>query len=129
MSPATTSDTLYAAALLQAVEAAGEDVLTLCEGLSGEELRRSRLTRLKLVQLLQAMSQSLLGVPPSARTDMPEIDWEGWLALPRALTDPDLNQAHEALLMGTQALVPATLMWFRVYRPQSPQWFEAPLPH
>jgi uncharacterized protein with HEPN domain len=115
---------LFAASLLKSVVEAGEGVLTLAEGLQDDELRRSRLTRQTLLRLLQEMAAALTAVPPEARAAMPEIDWPGWLALPQAIGHADANQAHDGLVFGVHSLVPATLMWFRVYQPQHPQWFD-----
>lgn len=116
----------YTASLLRATEQAGEGVLTLAEGLADGELKRSRLTRRAITQQLQALAQALAGVPALACQAMPEIDWAGWRAMPAALGHPEPAQADDALLMCVHALVPATLMWLRVYRPQQPQWFAAP---
>lgn len=53
---------------------------------------------------------------PAARAEMPELDWSGWEALrPRfaALAGEPLD---EALWFACTALVPATLLWPRVYQ-------------
>ena len=116
----------FVSGLLRAAIEAGEGVLTLAEGLQPEDLQRSRLTRQALLTLLRDLGTAMTAVPPPARQAMPEIDWDGWLALPRALQHNDTEQAHEALVMGVYSLVPATLLWFRVYQPQCPTWFSAP---
>ncbi len=123
---ATTIDAeaIYTASLLWTAEQAGEGVLTLTEGLEDAELKRSRLTRRAVTQQLQALAQALSAVPPKACQAMPEIDWAGWRAMPAVLSHVDATMADDALLMCVQALVPATLMWMRVYRPQQPQWFQ-----
>lgn len=123
MSVALNTEALYAASLLQAAEQAGEGVLTLTEGLQADELKRSRLTRRAVIQQLLAMAQALSAMPALTRQAMPEIDWDGWRMLPGPLRHDDARQADDALLTSVQAMVPATLMWFRVYRPQHPQWF------
>jgi hypothetical protein len=115
---------LFTASLLKSVVEAGEGVMTLAEGLEDDELRRSRLTRQTLLRLMREMADALSSVPPEALAAMPEIDWAGWAGLPAALGQPDANQAHDGLVFGVHSLVPATLMWFRVYQPQHPEWFD-----
>jgi hypothetical protein len=92
------------AALLQAINEAGEGVLILVEGVEDEELLASRLTR------AEVMRQSSL-----ATTGL-------------ALAGPAGPARDEALVTAARALVPATLMWMRVYKTAQPDWF-APTHH
>lgn len=113
---------LTASALLGVIEAAGTDVLTLAEGLTEDELVRSRITRTEIRRLLLTMAQTADGLPPALRERVPEIDWAGWTALAVALNGSEA-QVCDALWHGVRSQVPATLMWLRVYRQNQPELF------
>jgi len=53
---------------------------------------------------------------------MVEIDWNGWsiLGVQLKLTG---SAERDALWFGVRSLVPATLMWLRVFRESTPQLF------
>jgi uncharacterized protein with HEPN domain len=114
---------MITAPMLTLVEAAGEAVLTLTEGLQQGELLRSRLTRAE-VQRLQRLADTLADAPDALRQLMPEIDWAGWRATRLALPDAGAQQ-DEALWFAVRSLVPATLSWLRVYRRSHPHLFQA----
>lgn len=110
-------------ALLSLIEQTGLDVATLAEGLDEADLRRSRLTRAELLRQLRLMANSAMAVPPSAREDMPELDWEGWRLLALRLQAETGDDLDEAIWFAMQSVVPATLLWLRVYRQNQPQLF------
>ncbi|WP_028312836.1 hypothetical protein [Derxia gummosa] len=110
-------------ALLTIVEDAGSAVLTLIEGVEQQEFLRSRLTRTEVLLQTKTVSDALAGVPEATRPLLPEIDWAGWNAAARAIADPTSPDAEDALWFAITALLPATLMWLRVYRKDQPQLF------
>lgn len=114
---------IAASALLGLIEQAGRDVATLAEGLDEADLRRSRLTRAELLRQLRLMAHSVEALPPSARAHMPEIDWEGWCLMGLRLRPDHGEDLDEALWFAASSLVPATLLWLRVYRQSQPQLF------
>lgn len=114
---------LLAGALLGILEKASVDVLTLCEDLEQQELLRSRLTRVEVLRHLLRMADSAQQVPPEVRTGLPEIDWDGWIALGRTLRLPAGSALDDALWFAVRSLVPATAMWLRVYREEQPDRF------
>ncbi|WP_085318352.1 hypothetical protein [Derxia lacustris] len=110
-------------ALLTIVEDAGSAVLTLIEGVTQEEFRRSRLTRSEVLLHTKTVSDALASIPEATRPLLAEIDWPGWSACARAIADPTSPDADDALWFAITALMPATLMWMRVYRKDQPQLF------
>jgi len=118
---------MYGAALLKAIEEAGEAVMTLTEGLQDSELLASRLTRHEVARQLRLFTEAASALPIERREGMPEVDWGGIAAAGLALAGPRGAALDDALIFGVRALVPATLMWLRVYRQQSPQWFSMTL--
>lgn len=114
---------IAASALRSLIEQTGLDVATLAEGLDEADLRRSRLTRAELLRQLRLMANSAVAVPPSAREDMPELDWEGWRLLALRLQAETGDDLDQALWFAIQSVVPATLLWLRVYRQNQPQLF------
>ena len=111
------------ASLLSIIEEAGIAVLTLTEGLEKEEFLASRLTRAETLRQIKIISESLGSLPLNAQALLAEIDWGGWQSVARQL---DLTQhaEPEALWFSVRSLVPATLMWLRVYRQNQPEIFE-----
>lgn len=110
-------------ALLALIEESGLAVVTLAEGLEEADLRRSRLTRSEILRYLRLLAQSVMAVPPAAREDMPELDWAGWALLSPRLQAASGDDLEEAIWFATHSVVPATLLWLRVYRQGQPQWF------
>lgn len=110
-------------ALLALVEQSGLAVVTLAEGLDEADLRRSRLTRAEVLRHLRVLARSAQALAPSVREDMPELDWEGWRLLGAPLQADAGDDLEAALWFGVSSLVPATLLWLRVYRQSQPQWF------
>lgn len=110
-------------ALLALIEQSGMAVLTLIEGLAREELLRSRLTRAEVQRQLTTLARSAAQVEPAARAAMPELDWPGWDALGPRLAGPPGEALDEALWFACESLVPATLLWLRVYQQGQPELF------
>jgi len=118
---------MFNAASLLIVEEAGSSVLILTEGLEKEEFLRSRLTRREVCRQLSIVAKGFDGMPAQAQAAMPEIGWDGWRAAARLLATPG-PELDETLWFAVQSLVPATLMWLRVYRENQPQLFSFPVP-
>lgn len=113
------------ASLLSIIEEAGIAVLTLTEGLEKDEFLSSRLTRAETARQLKIMSDSIASLPQSTQTLLEEIDWNGWQSLALRIDKTE----DEALWFAACSLVPATLMWLRVYRKNQPEVFDfKPLP-
>lgn len=101
--------------LTEIIEEAATVVLTLTEGLEREEFLRSRITRPVVTKQLLKIADALAETRDHAGADMPELDWDAWLAM-----GPRLAQDDEALWFVIHALTPATLSWVRFYgRPES----------
>lgn len=111
------------ASLLSIIEEAGVAVLTLTEGLEKDEFLASRLTRPETRRQLKIMSESAANLPPQTQSLLAEVDWNGWQSVARQLGASD-DAAEEALWFALRSLVPATLMWLRVYRKNQPEIFE-----
>jgi uncharacterized protein with HEPN domain len=118
-----TGSRIATSALLALIEQSGLAVATLAEGLEEADLRRSRLTRAEVLRHLRVLARSAIAVPPSAREDMPELDWEGWRLLSLRLQAETGEDLDEAIWFATHSVVPATLLWLRVYRQGQPQLF------
>ncbi|MHB1144478.1 MAG: ribonuclease HepT family protein [Thiobacillus sp.] len=110
------------ASLLSIIEEAGVAVLTLTEGLEKDEFLASRLTRAETQRQLKIMSESAANLPPQTQRLLAEVDWGGWQSVARQLAASG-DAEQEALWFAIHALVPATLMWLRVYRKDQPEVF------
>lgn len=111
------------ASLLSIIEEAGVAVLTLTEGLEKDEFLASRLTRAETQRQLKIMGESAANLQPQMQALLAEVDWSGWQRVARQL-DASGDAAEDALWFAVRALVPATLMWLRVYRTNQPEVFE-----
>lgn len=114
---------LETSALLAIIEQAGLAVLTLVENLSQDELQRSRLTRVAVHSQLITLSNSLANLAPTLQANMPELGWDGWNGLQAALQGPPGPTLDDALWFACGSLVPATVLWLRVYRKDKPALF------
>lgn len=114
--------TLVSGALLNILQEAGEAVMTMTEMIEDDEFFASRLTQREVVRQMRIMGSTIRNISPDLRRQLAEIDWKGWEVLSRQLASGD-DLAREALWFGVRSLVPATLLWLRVYRQQSPEWF------
>jgi len=102
-------------ALFEIIEEAGAAVLILTEEVEQEEFIRSRLTRAEVRRQLLVMADILAEVSAETSRRMPELEWACWKTTARALQG-DTAAANEALWFAARSLVPATIMWLRVYR-------------
>ena len=117
------------ASLLSIIDEAGVAVLTLTEGLDKDEFLASRLTCTETLHQVRIMGASTGNVPPQAQALLPEVEWRGWHTVAQQLDESHETQG-EALWFAVRSLVPATLMWLRVYRQNQPQifqWASAPV--
>jgi len=116
---------MLSGALFAIIEEAGAAVLILTEEVEREEFLASRLTRAEARRQLLVMADMLAEVGAGTRQRMPELEWAGWQAMARALRGEDANpdNADEALWFAIRSLVPATVMWLRVYRKSQPELF------
>jgi uncharacterized protein with HEPN domain len=114
---------VLAAALHGLMEQAGLAVATLIEGLEREELLRSRLTRAEVLRQLKSLADSATQVEPAMRAAMPELDWSGWDAMRSRFAAPAGVALDETLWFACTALMPATLLWLRVYQQSQPALF------
>lgn len=110
-------------ALLGILEQSGTAIMTLVEGVDGDEFFQSRLTRQTVQGYLNNMSESAGNLSPDIKTHLAEIDWAGWAALGRSIKSGFSDQTNEAVWFAIQSLVPATLLWLRVYRKNEPKLF------
>lgn len=118
---------LETSALLGIVNQAGTAVAILVEWLERDELLRSRLTRAEVLRQIRTLADSLDRIEPAVRRGMPELDWQGWEALRPRLSGPAGAELDEALCFACESLVPATLLWLRVYRQSQPRLFKMQL--
>lgn len=109
--------------LLSLIEQTGTSVAILIEGLEREELLRSRLTRFEVLRQLKTLADSAAQVDPVDRADMPELDWDGWNAMRLRFSGPSGPALDDALWFACESLVPATLLWLRVYQQSQPELF------
>ncbi|UJW82542.1 hypothetical protein [Hydrogenophaga sp. SL48] len=114
-------------ALLGLIQNACESVLILVEQLPREELMRSRLTRAEVQRQLATLAASVAQIEPEQRATMHELDWSGWALMRVQLAGPPGETLDEALWFASQSLVPATLLWLRVYRQSQPDLFRMSL--
>lgn len=121
------SQPLLHSALLGLIQGACESVLILVEQLPREELMRSRLTRGEVQRQLATVAASVAQIEPGQRATMPELDWSGWALMRVQLAGPPGETLDEALWFACQSLVPATLLWLRVYRQSQPELFRMSL--
>ncbi|RUP30808.1 MAG: hypothetical protein EKK45_08005 [Curvibacter sp.] len=109
--------------MLGLIEQSAQGALLLCEGLSRDELLGSRLTRAEVLRQLLTLADSAARLDLAVQAAMPELDWAGWAALAPRLRAPSGPDLEEALWFAIESLVPATLLWLRLYRQQQPRWF------
>lgn len=111
------------ASLLSIIEEAGIAVLTLTEGLEKDEFLSSRLTRAETQRHVKIIGESIVSMPLNTQALLAEVDWGGWQTVTRQLGE-NSHAEQEALWFSVRSLVPATLMWLRVYRENQPEIFE-----
>lgn len=114
--------TMLEPALLSILEEAGIAVLTLTEGVEKEEFLASRLTRTETQRQALIMGNTAANLPPQLKALLAEVDWAGWRSVTRQIASGDAGH-RDALWFAVRSLVPATLMWLRVYRQHQPEVF------
>ena len=114
--------TMLLGAMLSLIEEAGVVVLTLTEGLEQNEFLGSFLTRREVRRQIDTITLTVASLSTSSRQRLPEIDWDGWSACALGL-DRGGEAEDDALWFALRSLVPATLMWLRVYRSNQPELF------
>lgn len=110
------------ASLLTIIEETGVNILTLTEGLEQEEFFALRLTPINTLQQLRTVVDSILQLPLETQAILAEIDWPGWHAVARQL-NANTPEARDAIWFAIRSLVPAMLMWLRIYRKNQPELF------
>jgi uncharacterized protein with HEPN domain len=108
--------------LLNIIEAAGESILTLTEGVEPEAFFNSRLTQMEVMNQLRVMAESSSHFPIEHKAKMAEIDWAVWSMLNMQLKTAG-GFERDAVWFAVRSLVPATLMWFRIFRQNNPELF------
>lgn len=118
--------TILSSAMLGVLEETGESILILTEGLEPEQFFDSRITRQETFRQMTVMAGIAVKVPEEFKRKMSEIDWAGWSLLSVQLAVSNGSE-RDALWFGVRSLVPATLMWLRVFRKSIPELF-SPVP-
>lgn len=108
--------------LLDILQEAGENVLTLTEGLEPEEFFSSHLTQMEALRQIRNMAETAGNLPPELKSQIAEIDWAGWSVLGAQLATTG-GFERDAVWFGVRSLIPATLLWLRVYRNSQPRLF------
>lgn len=112
--------------LLSIMEEAGTAVMILAENVERHEFFASRLTRNEVQRQLLIIAGAVDKVMPTLRQQMPELEWDGWDKVGRELglaRPPFLAATDELVWFALRSLVPATLIWLKVYRQNQPELF------
>jgi uncharacterized protein with HEPN domain len=108
-------------AMLGLLEQIGLDILTLTEELDETEFFASRLTRTETLRLLRSFAKTSANLPAGARERMPEIDWNAWATLAKALAKPAQHPLQ--IWVAVRELTPVTLQQLNGYKKKQPQLF------
>jgi uncharacterized protein with HEPN domain len=114
--------TLLSGSLLAIIEEAGESVLTLTEGLEPDEFFNSKITQHEVLRQIRILTESAANIPFEIKHDIAEVDWAGWSMLSMQLKTAG-GFERDAVWFAVRSLIPATLMWLRVYRKNTPEHF------
>jgi len=117
---------LLSSAQLAILEDAGSAILTLTDGIEPQEFFASRLTQQEVLRQTRIMAETAANVADALKRRMPEVDWAGWFVLHSQLVGQG-GFERDALWFAVRSLVPATLLWLRVYRKEVPEAF-SPVP-
>jgi uncharacterized protein with HEPN domain len=109
-------------ALFAIMEEAGTAVMILSENVELPEFLASRLTRAEVQRQLRIMSGAIGSIPAAKRQQLPELEWDGWDRLGRALQGENAD-ANDAVWFAVRSLTPATLIWLQIYRKNQPELF------
>ncbi|WP_297505306.1 hypothetical protein [Ferrovum sp.] len=110
------------AAMLMSLDEVCTNVLILAEGLEKDEFLSSRLTRAEVKHQILTMTGLAKNISPAIRHRMPELDWSGFEVLSVQIGQSGQAE-NEALWFSITSLIPATLMWLRVYKKTHPTLF------
>ena len=110
------------AAMLMSLDEVCTNVLILAEGLEKDEFLSSRLTRAEVKHQILTMTGLAKNISPAIRHRMPELDWAGFEVLSVQIGQSGQAE-NEALWFSITSLIPATLMWLRVYKKTHPTLF------
>ena len=113
---------LLTAAQLGILTDSGNAILTLTEGLDEGAFFATRLTREEVRRHLMVLAQTVANIPPEVRVCLPEVNWEGWTTLGWELQSSRRDDKG-SVWFGVRSLVPATLLWLRLYRQRQPELF------
>lgn len=114
--------TLLSGALLGILEESGMAILTMTEDIEPEEFFASRLTQQEVLRQMRVMTETAANLPYDLKLKVAEIDWAGWSVLNTQLSVAG-GFERDALWFAVRSLIPATLMWLRVYRKDAPELF------
>jgi uncharacterized protein with HEPN domain len=115
--------TIVSGSLLAILEEAGENILTLTEEIEPEAFFNSKITQHETMKQLRNMTETAANLPVEVKYDIAEVDWAGWSMLNMQLTTAG-GFEKDAVWFAVRSLVPATLMWLRVYRKDKPEHFK-----
>lgn len=110
------------AAMLMSLDEVCTNVLILAEGLEKDEFLSSRLTRAEVKHQILTMTGLAKNISSSICKMMPELDWAGFEVLTVQIGQGG-SAENEALWFAIVSLIPATLMWLRVYKRGNPALF------
>lgn len=114
--------TLLAGAMLGIMEEVSLAVLTLTEGVEPDEFFASKLTQREVLNLTRTLVETAENIPDEVKHKMLEIDWAGWSVLGTQLKVAG-GFERDALWFAVRSLIPATMLWLRVFRKNEPQLF------
>jgi uncharacterized protein with HEPN domain len=114
--------TIVSGAMLGILQEAGNSILIMTEGLEYDEFFNSRITKQEVHRQLQVMADTTFNLPYELKQRMLEIDWEAWSALSMQFTKKN-EYMQDAVWFAIRSLVPATLLWLRVFHKSTPELF------
>ncbi len=114
--------TIVSGALLKIIEESCESILTLTEEVEPEEFFNSRITQQEVMHQIRTIADSASNLSFDIKNKMAEIDWAGWHFLQNQLAVTG-GFERDALWFSIKSLVPATIMWLRVFRKSTPEFF------
>jgi uncharacterized protein with HEPN domain len=118
--------TLASATMLNIMQQSCEAVLTLTEDVAPEDFFSSQLTQAESLRHLRIIAENVDRLPMESKTMMAEIDWAGWNVLLSQVRSSG-GFERDAIWFAIRSMVPATLIWLRVFRQQQPDLFRMTL--
>lgn len=113
---------LASATMLNIMLQSCEAVLTLTEDVAPEGFFSSQLTQAETLRHLRIIAENVDRLPMESKTIMSEIDWAGWNVLLSQVRSVG-GFERDAIWFAIRSMVPATLIWLRVFRQQQPDLF------